>query len=99
MPSTKNDSSGTAAPATPRFSAPETAAKNDLLAELIAQSERAVDLLLATTGGAAHDAAIAELAAESDAAMHHLLLLQQDDDAHAGGNGSPAHAGTGGTTT
>lgn len=79
MPSTKNDSSGTASSATPRSTVPE----NPCLAALIAESDTAAARLLAFTDWAAHDAALAQLAAESDAAAHHLYLLHQQDIEHA----------------
>lgn len=88
MPSTHDDSSGTPGAATPRHGAPETAAKTDPLADLIARSDRAVDTLLATTDWDAVDAGLARLAAESDAAMRHYhLLVQQRDNAFTPGTG------------
>lgn len=55
------------------------------LSALIAESESAVDRLLASIDWDAHDAAMADLAAQSDAALHHYALLMQQDAEHPAG--------------
>ena len=99
MPSTRNNSSGTPAVSSPGFPPQENAGRNAYLPALVAESEAAVDRLLANTDWAAHDAALSELAAQSDAAMHHYALLHQQEAEHAAGVVPAVHQGSGGTTT
>ena len=99
MPSTHNHSSGTPTFSSAGYPDLRNAGKTDLLAALAAESEAAVDRLVASIDWDAHDAAVAELAAQSDAALHHLALLEQQEAEHAVGVGSAVHDGTGDITT
>jgi 50S ribosomal subunit-associated GTPase HflX len=98
MPSTHNHSSGTPTVSSAGYPDLRNAGKTDLLAALAAESEAAVDRLVASIDWDAHDAAVAELAAQSDAALHHLALLEQEAE-HAAGVVSAVHDGTGDITT
>lgn len=98
MPSTHNHSSGTPAVSSAGYPALRNAGETDPLTALAAESEAAVDRLVASIDWDAHDAAVAELAAQSDAALHHLALLEQEAE-HAAGVVSAVHDGTGDITT
>ena len=94
MPSRDDDSPGSAtlsSPGYPALVSPDISA-------LIAESESAVDRLLASIDWDAHDAAMADLAAQSDAAAHHYALLVQQDVEHAAGT-VPAATGEPGDRT
>ena len=68
------------------YSPLRNAGENDPLTALAAESEAAVDRLVASIDWVAHDAAVAALAAQSDAALHHLALLCDAERAlHAAG--------------
>jgi hypothetical protein len=69
------------------------------LSALIAESDAAVDRLVASIDWDAHDAAMAELAAQSDAAAHHYALLMQQEAEHAAGIVPAATGGPGDRTT
>ena len=99
MPSTHNHSSGTPTFSSAGYPDLRNAGKTDLLAALAAESEAAVDRLVASIDWDDPDAAVAELAAQSDAALHHLALLEQQEAEHAAGVVSAVHDGTGDITT
>lgn len=99
MPSTNNHSSGTPAVSSAGCLTLQNAGETDPLAVLAAESEAAVDRLVASIDWDAHDAAVAELAAQSDAALHHLALLEQQEAEQAAGAVLAVHDGTGDTTT
>jgi hypothetical protein len=99
LPSTHNHSSGTPTVSSAGYPDLRNAGKTDLLAALAAESEAAVDRLVASIDWDAHDAAVAELAAQSDAALHHLALLEQQEAEHAAGTVPAVHDGTGDSTT
>jgi hypothetical protein len=99
MPSINNHSSGTPTFSSAGYSDLQNAGGNALLAALAAESEAAVDRLVASIDWDAHDASMAELAAQSDAALHHLALLEQQVDAQTAGSVPAVHDGTGNTTT
>ncbi len=95
MPSTRHHSPGPSDFSSAGFQAPENAGKADCLAALRAESEAAVDRLLASIDWDAHDAALAELAADHFAAMHHLALLEQQEAEHTAGSGPADAEGSG----
>lgn len=73
MPSESDDSPGTHCAASPRYAGGGNAGENDPLRALIAESEAAVDALLASTDWAAQDALIADLERQSRRAADALL--------------------------
>ena len=81
MPNAHDDSPATGTLSSPGHSTLKTTGETDPWSDLIAQSQRAADLLVATTDWAAHDAAMAALMAESDAVAHHYALLMDQQQA------------------
>jgi hypothetical protein len=77
MPSESNHSPGSRAVSSAGFSPGENTGDSGLLSVLIAQSERAADLLLEVEADPRRQAAQAELAAQSDRAASFLIAQQQ----------------------
>jgi hypothetical protein len=81
LPNVHDDSPATGTLSSPGYAPLVSAGETDPWSDLIAQSQRAADLLAATVDRDAHDAAMAALMAESDAAAHHLALLMDEQQA------------------
>jgi len=77
MPSVSNHSPGSSPVSSAGFSPGENTGDSGLLSVLIAQSERAADLLLEVEADPRRQAALAELAAQSERATAFLIAQQQ----------------------
>ena len=77
MPSVSNHSPGSTPVSSAGFSPGENTGDSGLLSVLIAQSDRAADLLLEVEADPRRQAALAELAAQSERAAASLFAHQQ----------------------
>lgn len=90
LPSDSNHSPGAPAVSSGGFPASKNAGELDPLSVLIAQSERAVERLLADHDAPHHQAALAELAEQSARAADALYGLEQTADGlHPSGGRTP----------